>query len=79
MTDAAIIERPMVTAAGAAEMLGLSKRQVYDYAAKGQLPCYRFGSAVRFDAADIDTFKCMECAEMRFLRAVWQNSSHTFA
>lgn len=60
MTDAAIIERQMVTAAAAAEMLGLSKRQVYDYAAKGQLPC-------------------MGCAEMQILRAVWQNSSHTFA
>ena len=47
----------MLTAPQAAQALGVSSRHVYDLAAKGLLPCYRFGSAVRFDTADLDAFK----------------------
>jgi excisionase family DNA binding protein len=42
----------MLTATQAADALGVSKRHLYALAAKGLLPCYRFGSAVRFDAAE---------------------------
>lgn len=37
----------MLTATEAAQALGVSKRHLYALAAKGLLPCYRFGSAVR--------------------------------
>lgn len=47
----------MLTATEAADALGVSKRHLYALAAKGLLPCYRFGSAVRFDAADLDAYK----------------------
>ena len=47
----------MLTATQAADALGVSKRHLYALAAKGLLPCYRFGGAVRFDAADLDAYK----------------------
>ncbi len=47
----------MLTATQAAQALGVSKRHLYALAAKGLLPCYRFGGAVRFDAADLDAYK----------------------
>jgi excisionase family DNA binding protein len=47
----------MLTATEAAQALGVSKRHLYALAAKGLLPCYRFGGAVRFDAADLDAYK----------------------
>jgi len=46
----------MLTATDAAQALGVSKRHLYALAAKGLVPCYRFGSAVRFDAADLDAY-----------------------
>jgi excisionase family DNA binding protein len=47
----------MLTAAAAATLLGLSARKVYAMAAEGILPCYRFGSAVRFDPADLEAYR----------------------
>jgi excisionase family DNA binding protein len=42
------ISRP-VKASVLAEMLGLSKITVYKMAAKGSIPSFRIGTAVRFD------------------------------
>src|SRR5579864_7221143 len=36
-----------------AELLGLSKKKVYEMAATGKLPSFRIGKAVRFDAQDL--------------------------
>jgi excisionase family DNA binding protein len=36
-----------------AELLGLSKKKVYQMAATGRLPSFRIGKAVRFDAQDL--------------------------
>ena len=47
----------MLTAAQAAQALGISPRLIYDLARRGDLPSYRFGSAVRFDPADLTTYK----------------------
>ena len=44
----------MLTATQAAQVLGVSKRTIYTLAAKGLLPCYRIGSAIRFEQADLD-------------------------
>lgn len=38
-----------ITADPLARLLGLSKITVYKLAAKGRIPCFRVGSAVRFD------------------------------
>ena len=48
---------PLLTAAQVATLLGLSVRAVYDLAASGELPSYRFGSAVRFAPEDVETYK----------------------
>jgi excisionase family DNA binding protein len=50
----------MLKAAAVAQQLGISQRAVYDLAAGGRLACYRLGpdgGAVRFDQADVDTYK----------------------
>ena len=47
----------MLTATVVASMLGLSPRAVYELHAAGRLPGYRFGRAVRFDPADVETFR----------------------
>ena len=48
----------MVDAAGAAELLGVSRRMVYDLAAAGRLRCYRYSArAIRFDVADVEAFR----------------------
>lgn len=36
-----------------AELLGISKKKVYQMAATGKLPSFRIGKAVRFDAQDL--------------------------
>lgn len=36
---------------------GLSARKVYDLAASGELDCYRYGAAVKFEQADLDAYK----------------------
>ena len=46
-----------ITAKEAAAVLGLSARKLYELAASGQMACYRFGGAVRFDRADLETYK----------------------
>lgn len=47
----------MLTATQAAQVLGVSKRTIYTLAAKGLLPCYRIGSVIRFEQADLDAYK----------------------
>ena len=47
----------MLTAKAAGLLLGLSARKVYDLAAAGRLPCYRYDSAVRFDEVDVIAFR----------------------
>ena len=46
-----------MTAKQAAQELGLSARKLYELAASGKLACYRFDGAVRFDRADLETYK----------------------
>ncbi len=50
----------LLRASEAARLLGLSQRTVYALAGAGELPCYRFGSAVRFDPADLEAYK-LQC------------------
>jgi excisionase family DNA binding protein len=47
----------MLTAADAAALLGLKPRTVYALASSDALASHRFGSAVRFDPADIEAYK----------------------
>lgn len=47
----------LITAQDVAARLGISRRMVYDLAATGALPSYRFGDAVRFDPADVEAYK----------------------
>src|SRR5574343_2101752 len=47
----------MLTAAAVARQLGISARTVYALAESGTLACYRFGSAVRFDPADVEAYR----------------------
>lgn len=53
----------MLKATDVAHQLGISSRAVYDLAASGHLACYRVGvggGAVRFDQADVDTYKASQ-------------------
>ncbi len=47
----------MLTAAQAAEQLGISRRLVYDLAKRGELVSYRFGDALRFAPEDLETYR----------------------
>jgi excisionase family DNA binding protein len=47
----------MLTASEVASVLHISARKVYELAASGQLASHRFGSAVRFEPADIEAYK----------------------
>ena len=47
----------MLKARAVAELLGLSVRMVYDLHARGELPGYRFGGAIRFDSADVEAYR----------------------
>lgn len=47
----------LITAQDVAARLGISRRMVYDLAATGALPSYRFGGALRFDPADVEAYK----------------------
>lgn len=48
----------MVNAVGAAELLGVSRRMVYDLFASGRLCGYRYSArAIRFDLADVEAFR----------------------
>lgn len=47
----------MLTANDVSVQLGLSLTKVYDLARTGELPSYRFGSAVRFDQRDVSALR----------------------
>lgn len=47
----------MLKASQVGPLLGLSPRTVYELARTGALPSYRFGDAVRFDPADVETYR----------------------
>ncbi len=47
----------MLTAKQVAPLLGLSSRKVYELARAGSLPSFRFDDAVRFDPADVETYR----------------------
>ncbi len=47
----------LLTARQVAEQLAVSQRFVYDLAARGELPVVRIGGAVRFEQADVDTYR----------------------
>ena len=36
-----------------AQFLGLHKKTVYEWAARGDLPCFRVGNRLRFAASDV--------------------------
>lgn len=63
----------MLTAAQAAERLGISTRKVYALAASCEIACHRFGSAVRFDSADLDAYKAA-CRSPATIRAAGTTS-----
>jgi len=46
----------MLTAKQIAQRLNLSPRFIYDLAARGVLPCHRFGGSVRFAEADVEAY-----------------------
>lgn len=48
------IERITLTAEEVAQMLGMSKRFVYELAQRGELPCTRFGHKVLFSRVAIE-------------------------
>jgi excisionase family DNA binding protein len=47
----------MLTAKQVGPLLGLSPRKVYELAATGTLPSFRFGDAVRFAPPDVETYR----------------------
>lgn len=67
------MSEPMLTASEAARRLGISARKVYAAAAAGELACHRFGSAVRFDPADLDAYKT-SCRSPAITRAAGSTS-----
>ena len=50
----------MFTVKQVAEALGLSLSKVYELTRSGALVSYRFGSAIRFEATDVERYKA-EC------------------
>jgi len=44
----------LLNVAEVARFLGLHEKTVYEWAARGRLPCVRVGSRLRFDPRDID-------------------------
>jgi excisionase family DNA binding protein len=45
-----------LTAAEAATCLGLAKSTVYDWIARGHIPCHRFGRTVRISLEDMEAY-----------------------
>jgi len=45
--------RPLWTVEDLCRFLGVSKRWVHERTRRGEVPCYRFGSVLRFDAEEI--------------------------
>lgn len=48
--------RPFFTARSLAEYLSVSTKTIRNWTRAGRLPHYRFGDAVRYDPADLDSF-----------------------
>src|SRR3990172_844029 len=67
-------DRTMLTASEVASVLHISARKVYELAASGQLASHRFGSAVRFEPADIEAYK-QSCRSPATTRAAGSTSS----
>ena len=44
----------LMTVSEVAQFLGLHEKTVYEWAARGRLPCVRVGSSLRFDPRDIE-------------------------
>ena len=47
----------MITVQQVAQQLNIRSSVVYEHARSGKLVCYRFGSAIRFDPADVEAYK----------------------
>jgi excisionase family DNA binding protein len=60
--ESPIHSRRMLSCRQVAEMLGMSRRFVYDQAREMKLPAYRFGRVLRFDPRDVIQFLagCLE-------------------
>lgn len=58
----------MLTAKEAAALLGISAREVYRLVGAGKLACYRFGTAVRFEKADLTPSMPKPLLSARILR-----------
>lgn len=66
----------LLSASDVAHQLGISARQVYDLAASGTLPAYRFGRSLRFEPSDIAEYKT-SCRSRGIRRAVSSSLSLT--
>lgn len=47
------VGRSLLTVKELAQMLNMSERWVHERTRKREIPCYRFGSALRFDADEV--------------------------
>ena len=47
------LEEPLLTVRELAELLGLREQTVYDWVAKGRIPCVRLSRSLRFDRSAI--------------------------
>jgi excisionase family DNA binding protein len=45
---------PLMTVEDVARFLGVHEKTIYDWAARGWLPCVRVGSRLRFDPRDVN-------------------------
>lgn len=45
-----------ITAHDAARCIGITKSTVYDWIAKGSIPCYRMGRIIRISTADLEAY-----------------------
>ncbi len=43
----------LLTVKEVAHLLGMSERWIHERTRRGEIPCYRFGAALRFDAEEI--------------------------
>lgn len=55
-TNKQTIEPLLVTVEGAAKMLAVCPRTIYNMTARGDLPCIHIGTAVRYAVEDIEMF-----------------------
>jgi len=47
------VGRSLLTVKELAQMLNMSERWIHERTRKREIPCYRFGSALRFDADEV--------------------------